>query len=105
MASRKRSKASTSNNPSTVLIIFLVFFVLLSIGLGVWGYYRNQAAQKKEKLGVDLKQNMEAAKKGEDWYKLQALWTKAASGHELSKDEANELKKKLTEAGATVELK
>ena len=32
-------KKRDSSKPSTVLIVFLVFFVLVSIGLGVWGYY------------------------------------------------------------------
>lgn len=32
-------KKNIQGKPSTVLIIFLVFFILLSIGLGVWGYY------------------------------------------------------------------
>ena len=32
---KKRENAK----PNTILIVFLVFFILLSIGLGVWGYY------------------------------------------------------------------
>jgi hypothetical protein len=92
MAPRKRSKATASgSSPNTVLIIFLVFFVLLSIGLGVWAYYGYQAAKKKEAQGADIAKKAEADKRGLDWYKLQALWTKAAAGHELSKDEANDL--------------
>ena len=32
-------KKRDSSKPSPVLVIFLVFFILLSIGLGIWGYY------------------------------------------------------------------
>src|SRR5262249_16030355 len=67
------------------------FFVLLSIGLGVWAYYGYQAAKKKEAQGADIAKKAEGDRRGLDWYKLQALWTKSAAGHELSKDEANDL--------------
>ena len=52
MAGLKKPKKKDTTNPSTVLIIFLVFFVLLSIGLGVWGYY-GYAGQTK--LAEDTK--------------------------------------------------
>src|SRR5258708_398758 len=32
----------------TVLIVFLIFFVLVSIGLGVWGYYGYAGQEKLE---------------------------------------------------------
>jgi hypothetical protein len=87
---RRRSKAASAN-PSTVLIIFLVFFVLLSIGLGVWGYFGYKDAALKEKNGKTEQDKAAAEKKGREWYQLQALWARAAAGNELSKDESDQL--------------
>src|SRR5438093_1376025 len=61
MAAKKRSSRSRrpdSTSPNTVLVLFLVFFVLLSIGLGVWGYY-GYAGQKELK---DKAESAERAK-------------------------------------------
>src|SRR5580693_2280657 len=41
-------KKRDSSKPSTVLVIFLVFFILISIGLGVWGYYGYAGQEKLE---------------------------------------------------------
>src|SRR5436853_7919548 len=41
-------KKRDSSKPSTVLVVFLVFFILLSIGLGVWGYYGYAGQEKLE---------------------------------------------------------
>ena len=48
MAVKKPVKKRDATSPNTALVLFLVFFVLLSIGLGVWGYY-GYAGQKKLK--------------------------------------------------------
>ena len=36
---KKPAKKPGTGNPNTVLVVFLVLFILTSIGLGVWGYY------------------------------------------------------------------
>jgi hypothetical protein len=43
MAGLKKSKKDASS-PNTVLVVFLIFFVLVSIGLGVFAYYGYDAA-------------------------------------------------------------
>jgi hypothetical protein len=43
---KKPSKRKEGAKPGTVLIMFLVFFILLSIGLGVWGYYGYEGQAK-----------------------------------------------------------
>ncbi len=53
-----------ASKPSTVLVIFLVFFILISIGLGVWGYY-GYAGQ--EKLETATKSANNAAKAAKDF--------------------------------------
>jgi hypothetical protein len=43
---KKPSRRQSGDSPNLALIIFLVFFILVSIGLGVWGYY-GYAGQEK----------------------------------------------------------
>src|SRR5262249_9729027 len=57
MAGLRKPGKRDGSNPSTVLIVFLSFFVLLSIGLGVWAYFGasgqrelREEAKKKEQL-------------------------------------------------------
>jgi hypothetical protein len=57
--SRKKRDAS---KPGTVLIVFLVFFILLSIGLGVWGYY---GYAEQDKLRNETK-NAKISEKAKD---------------------------------------
>src|SRR6516162_8923088 len=82
---RRRMKPAT--NPSTVLVIFLVFFVLLSLGLGVWGYFGYKAADQARKAAAEAQQKEKAAKDGADWYRLQGLWYKYASLNKLGPEE------------------
>ena len=56
-------KKRDTTKPNTVLVIFLVFFILLSIGLGVWGYYGYAGQEKLEK---DAKADKVAAKANKD---------------------------------------
>ncbi len=88
---RKKAKSAAGNNPSTALVVFLVFFILLSLGLGVWGYYGYKRADEKEKKGQDLAKSEAAAKLGQEWYQLQALWTKGVLGYDLQPKESNDL--------------
>jgi hypothetical protein len=76
-----------ATNPSTVLVIFLVFFVLLSLGLGVWGYFGYKAADQARKAAAEAQQKEKAAKDGADWYRLQGLWYKYASLNKLGPEE------------------
>jgi hypothetical protein len=94
MAARKRSARGRSENPSTTLIVFMVFFILLSIGLGV-GTYTGYAGQKK--LREDAESALAKAKSQQnlmEYYKVQALTARAAEGPLAPKtpevDEAND---------------
>ena len=62
--SRKKRDAS---KPGTVLIVFLVFFILLSIGLGVWGYY---GYAEQDKLRNETKNAKISEKAKDDFAKL-----------------------------------
>jgi hypothetical protein len=85
MAARKRS-AGSRDNPNTVLVVFLVFFVLLSIALGVTTYYGYAGQKKLEEDALNARKEAKAARNAEDYYKFQALTARAAQGP-LTKNE------------------
>ena len=62
MAVKRRKDSS---NPNTVLVLFLVFFVILSIGLGVWGYYGQSGQEKLREAALEEKKKADAALLGE----------------------------------------
>ena len=56
MAGLKKKKKDKSGSPNVILVVFLVLFVLTSIGLGVWGYYgyaEQKALRDDKKRAVD----------------------------------------------------
>jgi hypothetical protein len=81
---KKPSKKKDGAKPGTVLIMFLVFFILLSIGLGVWGYYGYEG---QAKLREDAKKAREEVnnKNKLDNYRLGVIHLLAnAAGTELA---------------------
>ncbi len=64
MAKKVIKKRDTAN-PSATLVIFLVFFILLSIGLGVWGYYGYSGQDALRSDAKAAKEKAEASQKGE----------------------------------------
>jgi hypothetical protein len=90
MAATRKKRKAVNTSPSTALVVFLVFFILLSMGLGVWGYYSNQSADTKEKKGVDLKAKSTKDDLLAQWYQMQALLVKSATGQRLNKAEVDE---------------
>jgi hypothetical protein len=68
MATIKKSlKKKDAGKPSTVLIIFLVFFILLSIGLGVFAYYGYEGQNKLREETANAKKAVTAAKILDDY--------------------------------------
>ena len=55
-------KKRDSSKPNTILVIFLVFFILVSIGLGVWGYYGYAGQEKLEAAAKTANTSAKAAK-------------------------------------------
>jgi hypothetical protein len=115
MAGLKKSSKKDAGNPNTALVIALIFFIVLSIGLGVFAYFgydgqenlRNQARiAKKDKQTVEEQRNN---------YALVAIEALIAEGHDLdpaqkstyldvknllisSPDKFNEIKKPIIDA-------
>jgi hypothetical protein len=72
MAGLKKKKKDKSGSPNVILVVFLVLFVLTSIGLGVWGYY-GYAEQKT--LRDERKRALDTAKTEKttaQYYSMQA---------------------------------
>ncbi|MBX9678504.1 MAG: hypothetical protein K2X38_07050 [Gemmataceae bacterium] len=64
MAGLKKPAKKKDGKSSPVLVIFLVFFILISIGLGVWGYYGYDGQEAlKSKAETEVK-NTKSAKFG-----------------------------------------
>lgn len=87
MAGLKKPSKRDKSNPSTVLIIFLVFFVLLSIGLGVWGYYGYAGQEELRKVAATEKKNTEAMNLKADFAMTVARDARAAIGPPLDANE------------------
>lgn len=87
---KKPAKKKDTTNPNTTLVLFMVFFILLSIILGVWGYYGYDGQNKLKEDAVKAKKNEEAAKLGERYWAFVARDTRLALGFPLI-DDPNEL--------------
>src|SRR5437868_9517711 len=76
-------KKRDSSKPSTVLVVFLVFFVLLSIGLGVWGYYGYAGQKKLKEDATTATKDKDAARLGEQYANTILDEVLTAQGHDL----------------------
>src|SRR5579864_8642076 len=84
---KKPVKKRDTTSPNTPLVLFLVFFVLLSIGLGVWGYYGYDGQNKLTQDVISEKKLTAGAHLGEEYAKFIAFDTRTALGHPLVEDE------------------
>lgn len=87
MAGLKKPTKRESSNPNTVLVVFLVFFVLLAIGLGIWGYYGYAGQEKLLADAKKEKQGAGAAKLGEEFALFVSRDARLAFGLPLDADE------------------
>jgi hypothetical protein len=84
---KKPTRKRDASNPNTVLVIFLVFFVLLSIGLGIWGYY-GYAGQEKLRVSTSEEiKKAQASKEGREFGELKAYDAWLAINGTLGADE------------------
>src|ERR1700722_6778656 len=91
MAGLKKKKKEKSTSPNVILVVFLVFFILVSIGLGVWGYYGYAGQQEL----VDKRKAAEATAKSEktpaEYYSMLYGDLRQARGEKLDPDEETAL--------------
>ncbi len=90
MAVKKPTPKRNPDNPNTVLVLFLVFFVILSLGLGVWGYF-GYAGQKKLRGDVsDAEVKYSNARTGERYHKFIHFEARLAQQGTLPKEEKDQ---------------
>src|SRR5688572_9704284 len=80
-AALKKSKKQGKSGAGVA--IALVFFILLSIGLGVWGYYGYKGQHELVKIAKDKETEKEGAKIAEDYFRFLAWDYALALGYDL----------------------
>jgi len=82
-----RGNAPGNANPNTVLVVFLVLFVLTSIGLGTWAYVTQGAQKDLETVAVREKKSATAMEKKAEFLAFMTRELKVAVGQTLEGDE------------------
>ncbi len=91
MAGLKKKKKDKSGSPNVILVVFLVLFVLTSIGLGVWGYYGYAGQDALRNTNKASTATAKAEKNAKLYYAM--LWRdlRQAIGQKLDGDELQQL--------------
>lgn len=76
----RRSKTRDGSSPNTILVIFLVLFILSNIGFGVWVYNLFQERDKWDKAAADKDVQIKAVQNTSDFYRLWANELRAGVG-------------------------
>lgn len=112
MARRRASQDAGSSSPNTVLVVFLVLFILTTLGLGGWVYSIFGERRKADEAGRLAAAKEIAAKENEAWGRYQALEMRAMLGDPVFRDDKTdehkawkELRDDFVEAGAGAEPK
>ncbi|MCI0637910.1 MAG: hypothetical protein L0Y70_02475 [Gemmataceae bacterium] len=84
---KKPVKKRDDSKPGTVLVIFLVFFILLSIGVGVWGYYGYAGQEELRKKASSDAAVAKAAKNLERYWRYIASDLRVSQGYTLEADD------------------
>jgi hypothetical protein len=87
---KKPARRGDSTSPNTVLVIFLVFFVLATLGVGGWAWSLNNERHKWSKEAKDEKDKTTGLQKAIDWYKFQSYDARAALGDPAFKDDKSD---------------
>jgi hypothetical protein len=96
MAGLKKSKKDATS-PNTVLVVFLIFFVLVSIGLGVFAYYGYDAAEKGRLEAKNARNETKTYKELRNEEALARFEATRAIGGDLTPEELGQWKNLYTE--------
>jgi hypothetical protein len=88
---KKPTKKKDTSRPNLVLVIFLVFFVLLAIGLGTWGYYGYAGQEKFKADAKSANTAKDVAAVNEDYHRMLSYEFRMALGDALNADEKTDL--------------
>ena len=99
MAKPRPSQRSKQAQPESkkALIIFLVFFILTTIGAGLFGYQGYMDSEGKDQKTKAERDRADAATADRDAYQYQALLYRRYLGQEKSKDALDKLDKQFKE--------
>ena len=77
---RKPVRRKDPSKPSTALILFLVFFIVLSLGLGVWGYYGYAGQEELRTKAKNAKATSDAGNLVAEYWEYLAYEARLATG-------------------------
>jgi len=92
MAGLKKTPAEKTTSPNVVLVIFLVFFVLVAIGLGIWGYYGYAGQDDLQTKKRSAEAQAKAEKLAKEYYSMLYRHLRGAVGDKLDKSEEEQMK-------------
>jgi hypothetical protein len=92
MAGLKKKKKESSGSPNIVLVIFLVFFIILNITLGVWLYYAIEESTDARKKQKDAVEALNPWKDKASYNQMLYRDLRLAVGDEVPEDQKMELK-------------
>jgi hypothetical protein len=87
VAPRRPPQRRGSQSPNTVLVIFLIFFVLATLLAGVLAYYGYDGQKKLKEEAAKAKNDAKAAQKAQEWSDFQSYLARKALGVPLAKGE------------------
>ncbi len=87
MAAAKKKKKDVSGNPNVVIIVFLIMFILSTIGLGLWGYYAQAGQAELQQITQDQKAKAASEKNAKEFYSFLYNDLRLALGEKLTDDE------------------
>jgi len=94
---RKPVRRKDAMKPSTPLILFLVFFIILSLGLGIWGYYGYRGQEDLRSKAKDAKAAGNAGLLSAEYWQMVAYEARKATGDPALSADEDQTRKTLYE--------
>ncbi len=91
-ATAKKKKKDKSGNPNVVIIVFLIMFVLSTIGLGLWGYYAQAGLTEFEPKMRTLEAKVKVEQNGREFSTYLFNSIRTAAGDKIEGQELELMK-------------